>query len=155
MGVSAWSWGGVVRGGLPGPRGVSAWSRGVCLVLRGGVCLVLGGGCVVLGGSAWSQGGLPGTGGVSAWSWGGGGCVVLGGSAWSGGSGIPACTKADTLPPRCGQADTCKNITLATTSLRPVNIKIAKFDYFYFKVNELHLHSQLVSNLQLHAKNFC
>ena len=43
-------------------------------------------------------------------------------SAWSGGVegvGIPACTEADTLSP-CGQTHTCKNITLATTSLRPV-----------------------------------
>ena len=29
----------------------------------------------------------------------GGVCLVPGGSAWSGGSGIPACTEADTLPP--------------------------------------------------------
>ena len=73
---------------------VSAWSRGV---------------------SAWSRGMS-----VSAWSGGspwsrGGVCLVPGG----GGYGIPACTEADTLPPR-GQTDTCKNIILATTSLRPV-----------------------------------
>ena len=83
---------------LPGPGGVSAWPGGVsawsggCLPGPGGVCLVLGG-C------------LPGPGG--------GVCLV------QGGSGIPACTEADTLPP-CGQTHTCKNITLATTSLRPV-----------------------------------
>ena len=104
----------LVRGGLPG--------RGVCLVQRG-ICLV--GGCLPAwsgGGSACLvQGGLPGPGGYLP---GPGGCLP----AWSGGvclpgpggvSGIPACTKADTLPP-CGQTHTCKNITLATTSLRPV-----------------------------------
>ena len=97
-------------GGLSGPGGGSAWSGGALGAWGGlpgrGVCLVQE------GGSAWSRGaclvwgGLPGLGGgVSAWSW--------------GGSGIPACTEADTLHP-CGQTDTCKNITLATTSLRPV-----------------------------------
>ena len=49
------------EGGLPGPGGVSAWSRG---------CLP------GLGGSAWSWGGLPGPGGClpgrGAWS---GGCL--------------------------------------------------------------------------------
>ena len=69
--------------------GVSAWSRGVCLVPGGYAwCQRMGGSawcwgvCLVLGGSAWSQGGLglPGPGGV---------CLVLGGS------GIPACTEAD------------------------------------------------------------
>ena len=82
--------------------------------------------CFPGGGSPWSRGGLSDPGG-SAWSGGvslvpGGVCLVQGGSAWSGGGGysIPACTEADTLPPSCGQTHTCKNITLATTSLRPV-----------------------------------
>ena len=72
------------RGGLPGPGG------------GGGVCLVPGGICLVPGGSAWCWGGMSGAGGV---------CLVPGGlpgpggvSAWSGGSGIPACTEADTPP---------------------------------------------------------
>ena len=39
-------------------------------------------------------------------------------SAWSRGGGIPACTEAD--PPVNRMTDRCKNITLATTSLRPV-----------------------------------
>ena len=53
-------------GGLPGPGGVSAWTRGGLPGLVGvGVCLVPGG-------SAWSQGG--------AWS--------QRGSAWSGGGGL-------------------------------------------------------------------
>ena len=100
-------WGGVclVRG--VSALGVSAWSRGSAW--SGGICLVQGGG-------------LPGPGGWSAWL-GGWGVVLggpgLGGSAWSRGSGILACTEADILPP-CGQTDTCKNITLATTSLHPV-----------------------------------
>ena len=42
-----------------------------------------------------------------------------GGSGPGGGgsSGIPACTEAD--PPVNRMTDRCKNITLATTSLRP------------------------------------
>ena len=83
-------------GGLPGPGG-SARHQGGSARHQGA--------CLVPGGSAWSRGGLPGP----------------GGSAWSGGYDIPACTEAGTLPP-CGQTDTCKNITLATTSLRPVNM---------------------------------
>ena len=38
-----------------------------------------------------------------------------------GGGGIPACTEAD-LPPANRITDMSKNITLTTTSLRPVNI---------------------------------
>ena len=80
-----------------------------------------------------SRGGLPGPGGWPGWS--GGGLPGQGVSAWSGGclpgpggSGIPACTEADTLTP-CGQTHTCKNITLATTSLRPV---IIYYNNYYF-----------------------
>ena len=40
------------------------------------------------------------------------------------GVGIPACTEADTHPPPVNRmTDRCKNITLATTSLRPVKIE--------------------------------
>ena len=88
-------------GGLPGPGGGSAWSRGVSLV----------------------QGGLPGPGG-SPWSrW---VCLVWGGSAWLGGGvlrgGWHPSMHWGRHPPHlpCGQTDTCKSITLATTSLRPV-----------------------------------
>ena len=42
-------------------------------------------------------------------------------SEGGGGCGIPACTEADT-PPVNRMTDRCKNITLATTSLRPVNM---------------------------------
>ena len=99
-----------------------------------------GGFCLVWGVSAWSGGCLPGPegclpgqegrevclvpGGLPAWSQrGGSACLVPGGVCLPGpgGSGIPACTEADTLRP-CGQTHTCKNITLATISLRPVTI---------------------------------
>ena len=96
---------------------------GVCLP-RGGVCLVRGRD-LPWGGSAWSEGGiLPGPGGFSlVWR---GVCLVRGGfSLVRGGS---ACPGARVLPswrphrPVNRITDTCKNITLATTSLRPVNI---------------------------------
>ena len=83
-------------------------SGGVYLVLGGvlspgGVYLVLGGVCsprgLLLGGVCSRGVSVPR------------GCLL-------GGCGIPACTEADT--PRCGQTHACKNITLATTSLRPV-----------------------------------
>ena len=61
------------------------------------------------------------SGGGSAWSRGGvclvGGSPCQGGSDWSRGGGLPG----DPLPPPVNRiTDTCKNITLATTSLRPV-----------------------------------
>ena len=79
------------------------------------------------GGSSW-QGGLLGRGspwrgspwrgvsltGGSPWQ----GVSLVGGSPWQG--GIPACSEAD--PPVNRMTDRCKNITLATTSLRPVII---------------------------------
>ena len=79
---------------LPGGGGVLLGPGGVLLGPGGGVCLVPGGG--------------------SPWSW--GGSRLLGGSAWSGG-GSPE------TPPVNRITDTCKNKTLATTSLRPVNIR--------------------------------
>ena len=96
----------LVRGG-----GLFAWSRGVCKVWGGawsgrGVCLVQGGGVSGPGG-----GGVPGPGGV--WS-GGLVCLVRG-----------VCLSAlwDTTPPPVNRmTNRCKNITLATTSLRPVKI---------------------------------
>ena len=48
-----------------------------------------------------------------------GGLSALGG----GGGGIPACTEADPPPPVDRITDTSKNITLASTSLRPVMMK--------------------------------
>ena len=75
---------------------VSAWSRGGSPWRGGGVCLVLGG-FSLPGGSAWSRGVrgvLPARG---------------------------ACPETP-LPPVNRITDTCKNITLSTTSLRPVII---------------------------------
>ena len=82
-------------------KGVSAWgvsALGGCLLRRGGFC----------------------SGGVSA----PGGCLLHGGVCSGGLSargvcGIPTCTEAD-IPPVDRITDACKNITLATTSLRPV-----------------------------------
>ena len=104
----------LVRGGFSLVRGV--------LLGQGEVCLV-GGFSLVPGGSPWSRGVLPGPGGVLL---GPGGFSLVGGSVWSDGgspwswggfSGDPSPLWTEWM------TDTCKNITLATTSLRPV-IKI-------------------------------
>ena len=98
QGVSAlgglWSGGRVLPGGVlsglvgPAPRGSLLWGvSGPGGLWSGGWCL-LWGGCLVWGGV----------------------CVVGGVSAPGG--YIPACTEADTPPPR-GQTDACENITLA------------------------------------------
>ena len=125
-GVSAWS-----QGGLPGPRGFSL-PRG-CLPGPGGFSLPRGvsawsGGFSLPGGSAWSwRGGSPCPGGV---------CLVLGGSAWSrGGSPCPGGWPARRPPPAVNRiTHTCKNITLATTSLRPVtNLALNCFQFIYIR----------------------
>ena len=88
-------------------RGVSA-SQGVC-VCQWGVCLLLGR-CL-----------LPG------------GCLLWG-LCVSAGGGIPARTEADT-PPVHRITDTSKNMTLATTSLRPViNDEEPYIQTFYYYV---------------------
>ena len=101
-GVSAL--GGVCSGGMSAPGGCLLWGvsapRGVSAL--GGVCF---GGCLLQGGLLW---------GVSA-----PGVSAPGGVPAPGGCGIPVCTEADT-PPVNRMTDRCKNITLATTSLRPV-----------------------------------
>ena len=91
---------------VPGPGGVC--SGGKCLL--GGVVSAPGGVYVCLGGGgAWSGGvGVPGP-------WG----SAPGGVPGPGGVGIPACIEAEP-PPVNRMTDRCKNITLATTSLRPV-----------------------------------
>ena len=61
-------------------------------------------------------GGVSAAGGVCS-----GGCLLPGVASLLPGGGIPACTEAD--PPVNRMTNRCKNITLATTSLRPVNIK--------------------------------
>ena len=127
--VSAWS-----RGGFSLPRGeVFAWSQGGFSLPRGGVCLVpgvlsvQGGLSLPRGVSAWSQGGLP-VRGVSAWSGGAspclGGCLpgLRGVLPAQGGWVLPAWGGLPGDPPVDRITDTCKNITLATTSLRPVKI---------------------------------
>ena len=83
-------------------RGVSA-REGVCsgVSAPGGLC---SGGCLLWGGGVCSGGCAPG------------------GVCSRGGGGIPVCTEAD--PPVNRMTDRCKNITLATTSLRPVKIQI-------------------------------
>ena len=96
-------------GGLPVPGGCLP-GLGGCLPGLGGCLPGLGGVCLVWGGC------LPGPGGVSAWS---------GGSAWSRGGfslSLPGGGPAWRPPLVDRITDTCKNITLATTSLRPVII---------------------------------
>ena len=76
---SLFSTSGDVFSGLPGPGG------GLPGLVEGGLSGPGGGGEPGPGGSSWSGGGLPGPGGLP--------------SRGGGGSGIPACTEADTLPP--------------------------------------------------------
>ena len=100
QGVSA-SGGYLLLGGVSAPGGLSASGGGVCS--RRGVCsqgVCASGGCLLLGGVCSGRCLLQGV-------------LLLG-------DGIPACTEADTPPPVKRMTDRCKNITLATTSLRPV-----------------------------------
>ena len=66
----------------------------------------------------------PGGGGVCL-VWGGGGVVsgLGGGCAWSGGSASVPCGIPPPPSPVNRMTNRCKNITLATTSLRPVKHK--------------------------------
>ena len=90
-------WFSLVPGGFSLVQGGgSPWSRG-----EGGVLLGPGGVCLSGGGSP-CQGGLPGPGGEFSLP----------------GGGSPETPS----PPVYRITDTCKNITLATTSLRPVKI---------------------------------
>ena len=104
-------------------------------------CSLLPGGVWSRGGSGpgevWSRGGLPGRGGevlpgrqrggfslAGGLVQGVGGCLVLGGSPWQAEGGFPLAggfSLADP-PPVNRMTDRCKNITLATTSLRPVKM---------------------------------
>ena len=108
-GGSPWSWGvsvwyggvSLVWGVLPARRGVSAWSQGRFSLVRGGSPCQGGGGC------------LPGPGGR--------GCLPgLGGFSLVPGGCLPGPRGFSGDPPVYRITDTCKNITLATTSLRPV-----------------------------------
>ena len=76
---------------MSGPGGGGCLVWGVCLV-RGVVCLVRGGVCLVRGGSASVPCGMP----------------------------TPPPRIRHTSPPVNRMTNRCKNITLATTSLRPV-----------------------------------
>ena len=99
--------GGLLPGGVY--SGQESAPRGVC-----------SGGCLLWGVCSWGGVVLPG--GVCSGGCAPGGVCSCGGGVCSGGSGIPACTEAD--PPVNRMTDRCKNITLATTSLRPVKIQI-------------------------------
>ena len=98
-------------GGLPIPGGGFSLLGGGLPVL-GGVCLFWGEG----GGSAWSGGGAACSGGGSPCR--GGVCLVRGRGVCL----VPGGGPARRTPPMDRITDTCKNITLATTSLRPVKI---------------------------------
>ena len=97
----------LVSGGVLSPGGhlVPGVSAPGCVCL-GGVC---SGGCLLQG--------VVCSGGCLLWGVSGSrGCLLQGGVC--SGGGIPGCTEADT-PPVNRMIDRCKNITLATTSLRP------------------------------------
>ena len=124
----------LLPGGMSAWWGVSAWSGGVSPWSRGspwsgGVLLGPGGfslvprGMVLLGLGGWFslvRGVLLGPGGVLL------GprrvCLVRGGSPWSRGVLLGPVGRSLETPPVYRITDTCKNITLATTSLRPVKI---------------------------------
>ena len=121
-GGSPCGWAGFsLLGGVCLPGG-SAWSGGL-LPAKGG--LPGPGGFSLLGGSAWSRGsacwgGLPARGMSACW----GGLPARGMSACWGGSPCWGCLPGQggslEVPPVNRITDMCKNITLATTSLRPV-----------------------------------
>ena len=95
-GGCTWSAGGVPGlGGAPGPRGVCTWSRRVYLVR--GVSAPRG--CLLQGGCTWSWG-------------------VSGLGVW-----YPSMHWGRHPPPVNRMTNRCKNITLATTLLRPVTRK--------------------------------
>ena len=117
-------------------QGLSAWG-GVCS--QGGVCSggVSTPGCLLWGVSAPGECLLPGRcllpGGVSA----PGGCLLLGGICSQGGvcsGGVsaprgwyPSMHWGRHPPPVNRMTNRCKNITLATTSLRPVTISLVVY----------------------------
>ena len=121
--------GGVLVRGAVWSGGWCAWSGGVCLVQGGGVSGPGEGGVSGPGGGwcAWSGGGgVPGPGGWCVWSR-RVVCLVQGGCV-PGPGGLPQWLvgyhsppdQAHHPPPVNRMTNRCKNITLATTSLRPV-----------------------------------
>ena len=122
------------------PRGGSACRGGS--PCRGGVCLV--------------RGGSPCQ-GVSAWSW--GGCLPGPGGVLPAGGCLPGPGGVLRSPPPVDRiTDTCKSITLATTSLRPViiNEDPTKTDvrnsilqaYVYQRISWLKLILDLVKSIE-------
>ena len=110
---------------------VSAWSGGVLPAWGGPPCS--GGSPCSWGGCLPGPGGSACSGGGSAWSQGGGVHPARGVCLFGG--GLPArgvCLVPGGVllrdPPVNRITDTCKNITLATTSLRPVINKILCFN---------------------------
>ena len=109
-------------GDVSAPRGVSA-PRAVCLLWGEGVLLLGGGvsspGVSTLGG--WLLGGHVCSGGMSAL----GGLLL--GDVCSWGVWYPSMHQGRHPPPVNRMTNRCKNITLATTALRPVKIKLKSF----------------------------
>ena len=121
LGPGGWCLPGPGGGGLIllGPGGVCAWSRRGVLLGPGGVLLGPGGSPWSGGVSLVLGGCLPGPRRVSLVL---GGFSLVGGSPWSRG-GVPAWSRGVLQrPPLNRITDTCKNITLATTSLQPVKM---------------------------------
>ena len=94
------SWG-VLPGGVSAPRGVF-WPGGWVSASGGGLLPggMAPGGCLLPGGLVWPRGE--------------GGCLLRGVCSWG------VCLRHD--PPVNRMTNRCKNITLATTSLRPVKM---------------------------------
>ena len=119
----------LLPGGVLPARGGSPWSGGV-LPTRGGFSLVPGGSspcqggvCLVRGGGSPCQGSFPWSRGGGSPCQGGGGCLPgLGGFSLPGGICLVWGGLESPSPPVYRITDTCKNITLAITSLRPVMI---------------------------------
>ena len=88
--------------------------------MAGGVFPSRGGFSPVGGGSPWQEGGFCLAGGVLPGRGGGGG------SPWQGGFSLLE------TPPVNRMTNRCKNITLATTSLRPVKSENSVADVFHF-----------------------
>ena len=108
------------KGGVCSMGAVCSWgvsAPGGCLLLgdvcSGGVC---SGSCLLQG---VCSGGVSAPGGVLS-----GGCLLLGGLLWGvsvpGGCVVSQHALRQTPPPVNRMTDRCKNIILATTSLRPV-----------------------------------
>ena len=103
-------------------RGGGVWSREGVSGLGGGLCLLGGGVCSWEGGvcSQWGSGPM-------------GGGLVRG--VWSGGW-YPSMHWGRHPPWTEWMTDRCKNITLATTSLRPVNICRSDLDTSHWRIRE-------------------